>query len=538
MKKLNKSVSLMITFALLITTMFVPKMDAEAAEWNLVWSDEFEGNSLNTSNWVYDTGTGDWGWGNNELQYYTNRTDNVAVSDGTLKITAKKETYNGSSYTSGRIKTLGLQSFKYGKIEARIAAPSGQGYWPAFWMLGTNHSTVGWPYCGEIDIMEHVNTEDKVYGTVHWDSDGYASYGGSLSGIDVAQYHTYSIIWDKDYITWYCDDVQYHQIAITDSTGGTNEFHEEFFLILNLAVGGTWPGNPDETTTFPSTMYVDYVRVYQQGSSISSGSSSSGNTSSGSTSTTTGTNIADPFSNWTFYAGSDWAGAYAANTINSNTDTTVTIAYAGYGGEWGIQLYDPSLTLEVGKTYNVSFDVTSSANKKLGLYLQNNGTDLINQTVSLTANTAKTVSVTSKAATNTNGAIYLSMGNMDSGEVNVATTLYIKNFTITATGSTTNSDNTGSGNTNSGSTSTTEGMGVSYASGNSATAYVNNTSWADIHYRVNGGAQMNVRMTQSGTSSNYTINGLKSGDVITYWFTYCKASGGGAVDTTSATYTH
>lgn len=536
MKKFKKAVSFLTVCALSVATLFVPKMEAEAADWNLVWSDEFEGNSLDTSKWSYDIGTGDWGWGNNELQYYTDRTDNVAVSDGVLKITAKQESYNGSSYTSGKIKTQDLHSFKYGKIEARIAAPNGQGFWPAFWMLGSNYSTAGWPYCGEIDIFEHVNTEDTVYGTVHWDASGHANYGGTISGIDVSQYHVYSIEWDEDYITWYCDGVQYHQIAITDGTGDTNEFHEAFFLILNLAVGGTWPGSPDSTTTFPSTMYVDYVRVYQEGSSGSSDSGSSGSTSTSSDS------IADSFSNWTFYNGSDWAGAYAANTVNSDTQTTVTIASAGYGGEWGIQFYDPSLTFEVGKTYNVSFDITSTAAKKIGVYLQNSGTDLINQTISLPANTQQSVSLTSTAAVATDGAIYLSMGNLDSSEANVATTLYISNFKIAATdgssSGSTDSGSTDSGSTDSGSTSTTEGYGVAYASSNTATAYVNNSSWADIHYQINGGAQMNVRMTQSGTAASYTISGLNSGDTVTYWFTYWDVTNGGAVDTARATYTH
>ncbi len=533
MKKFKRALSVVAALAVSVSTLFVPKMEAEAANWNLVWSDEFDGNSLNTSNWKYDIGTGDWGWGNNELQYYTDRTDNVAVSNGVLQITAKKENYNGSSYTSGRITTQGLKSFKYGRIEARIAAPNGQGYWPAFWMLGTNITSVGWPRCGEIDVFEHVNTEDKVYGTVHWDSNGHAEYGGNLSGIDVSQYHVYAVEWDEEYITWYCDDVQYHQISIKDGVGSTSEFHEEFYIILNLAVGGLWPGNPDGSTPFPSTMYVDYVRVYQEGASGSTSNPS--NPGSGNTTAPSGS-IADPFSNWTFYSGSDWAGAYAANTVNSDTNTTVTIASAGYGGEWGVQLYDPSLTLEVGKTYNVSFDVTSTATKKLGLYLQNNGTDLISKTVTLPANTAQSLSFTSSAAVATNGAIYLSMGNLDSSEANVATTLYITNFKVTPVGSTT-SGNTNTGNTNTGSTNTSEGLGIAYASSNSATAYVNNSSWADIHYTVNGGPQMNVRMTQSGTASSYTINGLKPGDVVTYWFTYCKTAGG-AMDTASATYTH
>jgi beta-glucanase (GH16 family) len=238
--------------------------------YTLAWSDEFNGTSLNLSNWVYETGTGAGGWGNNELEYYTNRTDNVSVSGGNLIITARRENYNGAGYTSGRIKTQGLKTFKYGKIEARIKLPSGQGLWPAFWMLGAEGMPIKWPECGEIDIMEHVNSDPDVVGTAHWDNNGHASWGCTTRdnywnnfSVDVTQFHVYAVEWSATAIKWYVDGTQYMECDITNGKGGTEEFQKNFFILLNLAVGGNWPGNPDNATPFPSSMYVDYVRVYQ-----------------------------------------------------------------------------------------------------------------------------------------------------------------------------------------------------------------------------------------------------------------------------------
>jgi beta-glucanase (GH16 family) len=177
-------------------------------------------------------------------------------------IMAKKESYGGNSYTSARLKSQNLRAFTYGKIEARLRLPAGQGLWPAFWMLGSSIAQAGWPKCGEIDIMEHINATPLVYGTMHWDNNGHVQYGGSTSA-DVTQFHTYSVTWTADAITWYVDGNQYWQGNIAGNINSTDEFHAPFFIILNLAVGGAWPGNPDNTTQFPDTMFVDYVRVYQ-----------------------------------------------------------------------------------------------------------------------------------------------------------------------------------------------------------------------------------------------------------------------------------
>jgi beta-glucanase (GH16 family) len=240
------------------------------AGYNLVWQDEFNGTALGTD-WVQEIGTGNGGWGNNELQYY--RAENTEVRDGVLIITAKQENFGGRQYTSSRIKTQGKKSFKYGRIDIRAVLPKGKGLWPATWMLGTNITSVGWPACGEIDIMEMVGgpsaTEgDKtIHGTVHWaDANGNrAQFGGSStlsSGIYADEWHVFSIVWDSQKIIWYRDDIKYHEINTTPST--LSEFQEEFFFIFNVAVGGDWPGSPNATTQFPQRMAVDYVRVFQK----------------------------------------------------------------------------------------------------------------------------------------------------------------------------------------------------------------------------------------------------------------------------------
>ena len=184
------------------------------------------------------------------------------MANGNLVITAKRERYRGSNYTSARMTTQNKRQFTYGKMEARIKLPLGQGLWPAFWMLGSSFSSVGWPKCGEIDIMEHINTENNVYGTIHWDVNGYASYGGNTTTTP-ADYHVYSIEWDASSIKWFVDGIQFHEANILNSINGTDEFHKPFFFIVNLAVGGNWPGQTIDNSKFPASLYVDYVRVYQ-----------------------------------------------------------------------------------------------------------------------------------------------------------------------------------------------------------------------------------------------------------------------------------
>lgn len=240
--------------------------------YQLVWADEFNYNGApDLSKWTHEVNGN--GGGNNELQYYTNFAENSRVQDSMLIIEARQENYLGKAYTSARLVSYNKASFTYGKMEARIKLPFGQGIWPAFWMLGDNiHTGTGWPACGEIDILEMIGggegRDDKVYGTIHWaDASGnHAQYGGAKqlnTGIFNDEFHVFAIEWTETSIKWFLDGVQYHVVSITPDH--MSEFHNNFFILLNLAVGGNWPGSPDGSTTFPQQMWVDYVRVYQAG---------------------------------------------------------------------------------------------------------------------------------------------------------------------------------------------------------------------------------------------------------------------------------
>lgn len=239
----------------------------------LVMADEFDTNGApNSTIWNYDIGTGENGWGNNELQYYTDRTENVTVQNGILIITAKKEDYNGSSYTSARLLTKGKFEQTYGRFEARIWLPYGKGIWPAFWLLGDDSKgTEVWPQIGEIDIMEYVGSEpSRIFGTVH--GPGYSG-GESISKSYVLEndrfdtgFHIYGIEWGPNYINYYVDDKLYNQITPDDVPGEWVFNRGPFYIILNLAVGGSLPGNPNDETVFPQRMLVDYVRVYKNNS--------------------------------------------------------------------------------------------------------------------------------------------------------------------------------------------------------------------------------------------------------------------------------
>ena len=236
-----------------------------------LWHDEFDGSTIDTEKWTFEIGTGASGWGNNEWEYYTDRKENAYVQDGILHIRATKEDYEGSKYTSARMITKGKFSFTYGTVEARIALPVGKGIWPAFWMLGENIDAVSWPACGEIDIIETVNSENIVYGTNHWaNGSEYATYGNNTGNyrdqkfdLDVTQFHNYKFTWDEKYIRMFVDDFMYHEILIENNTGDTEEFHKPFFFILNVAVAGNWPGFEVDDSQFPNEMLVDYIRVTQ-----------------------------------------------------------------------------------------------------------------------------------------------------------------------------------------------------------------------------------------------------------------------------------
>lgn len=228
-------------------------------QYTLNWSDEFNGTQIDPTKWVHEIGG--HGWGNNELQYYTSSSANSFLGGGYLHIKAIKEQLNGNAYTSARLITKGLYSLKYGKIEAKIKLPMGIGSWPAFWMLGDNISSVSWPACGEIDIMEHIGNEGVIHGTIHYDSLGHKGQGASYS-TDVTQWHVYGLEWSTEKLTWYLDGVKFFETSI--QSAGRTEFQESFYFLLNLAIGGSWPGSPNATTVFPMEMLVDFVRVYKK----------------------------------------------------------------------------------------------------------------------------------------------------------------------------------------------------------------------------------------------------------------------------------
>ena len=248
------------------------------AGWTLVWSDEFsgpDGSAPDPSKWTYDTGGK--GWGNTELECYTNRLQNAQINGGNLVITAQQENApfvcsDGStnSYTSARLKTQGLFSQAYGRFEARIKIPAGQGMWPAFWMLGKDITTAGWPTCGEIDIMENIGKEPgTVHGSLHGPSTTTrTSDATSIFTLPAGQafaddFHLFAVEWERGVVRFYVDSNLY--ATFTESqwpAGGTWVFDHSFFIILNVAVGGNWPGSPDSSTVFPRHLLVDYVRVY------------------------------------------------------------------------------------------------------------------------------------------------------------------------------------------------------------------------------------------------------------------------------------
>ena len=231
---------------------------------NLTWTDEFEGPDINTNAWTFEFG--DSGWGNEELQYYSDSEENAKIIDGKLVITAKTGDPS-HQYTSARMITKDKQEFKYGRIDIRAKLPKGQGIWPALWMLGANIDEVGWPRCGEIDIMELVGHEpEKSYGTAHYDKGGWTHTGSfyTLQNGDIFEdeFHVFSIFWEENSIKWYIDYNKFYEVNKT-SVGTSYPFNDSFFFIFNVAVGGLWPGYPDETTVFPQEMIVDYIRVFQ-----------------------------------------------------------------------------------------------------------------------------------------------------------------------------------------------------------------------------------------------------------------------------------
>ncbi|MGL1936232.1 MAG: glycoside hydrolase family 16 protein [Fibrobacterales bacterium] len=253
-------------------------IDDVGSDWELVWSDDFDNNELDDSQWKVIEGNGEWGWGNGERQNY--QEDNLSFRDGSLVITAKKESigdchYGSCDYTSGKIETADLYTVKYGKIEARIKTPSGDGMWPAFWLIGANISSWSWPKCGEIDIMESMGrlpykTSSALHSGENWESVVVMGKRETFPVDLTEDYHVYGIIWDTDLITFTVDNTAYNSISINSNSGTVlNPFGEdkrnedqEFFIILNLAVGGKFDNYINPPSSFKSAeLLVDWVRV-------------------------------------------------------------------------------------------------------------------------------------------------------------------------------------------------------------------------------------------------------------------------------------
>lgn len=248
---------------------FATDLDA----YTLVWSDEFDGPEIDLNNWSFNIGDGCdrgiCGWGNNELQYYTDRPDNAFIEDGNLVIRAKQESFQGYGYTSARMVTKNKADFQFGRIDISAKLPKGQGIWPAIWMLSTEEKYGQWPRSGEIDIMELIgNKPAEVFGTVHWGLDfwRFKSSYYTEDGTDFsADFHTYSLLWREDCLRFMVDGNIYGDPITPSTTLPTNyPFNDVFHLILNIAVGGNLPGNPDGSTVFPQDMRIDYIRVYEE----------------------------------------------------------------------------------------------------------------------------------------------------------------------------------------------------------------------------------------------------------------------------------
>jgi len=256
-------------------SVFDNKTVTDTNNMTLVWSEEFDAEQLDPEVWFFEKGDGSQygltGWGNNELQWYLE--DSALIEDGVLVITAKQESVGGKNYTSARLNTRDRVAFRYGRVEASIKFPAGQGYWPAFWMMPQDNTYGTWAASGEIDIVEAVNLGVnniyEVHGTIHygaeWPNNQFTGEAKSVNQDVATSFHTYAIEWDPEEIRWYVDDELYATQTewATSSAAYPAPFDEPFYIILNVAVGGNWPGAPNSSTEFPSTMEVDYIRVYE-----------------------------------------------------------------------------------------------------------------------------------------------------------------------------------------------------------------------------------------------------------------------------------
>lgn len=382
-------------------------------DWQLVWSDEFNDPSINMDNWTFEIGNGAEkgipGWGNGELEYYTDSADNAFIEDGSLVIRALEEEKNftvdgvdyTTDYTSSRMVTEGKVTTSYSRIEGNIQVPSGQGIWAAFWMLGTDIGEVGWPYCGEIDILEYIGSNvNEIHGTVHGPVSAGPGINGHIDqGIDLSQdYHVYAIEWDEDEVEFYIDDILYH-IVNKDEVAleyGPDEwvYDHDHYLILNLAVGGNWPGAPDETTIFPKQMKVDYIRIYEDVNEASIDGEEIIDTIYELPQVTPGI---DGFVNGTFDENTEgWTSYYHYDAVGS---------FAAIGGEgvfnlendgsedYSAHIYQGPFLFDASKIYTLTFDARADVNRDLLVVIDNIGYyRFVNEIVPLT-NTMTTFTI-------------------------------------------------------------------------------------------------------------------------------------------------
>lgn len=271
-----------------VLALSLPAGAASSPAWNIVWSDEFNGSNLDLNTWTCEAGNNN-GWGNQELEFYTGRPQNAYVGGGLLHIVARREATNGFNYTSARIKTQGHFNKTYGRFEFRARLPEGLGYWPALWLLGSNITSVSWPACGEIDVIENNgNVPGQVQGTIHYsDSANHHLQSTGFyplpAGDSVTNFHSYMVEWSTNRVNWYFDGQPYEtQSSWSSSTGPyPAPFNQPFFIIMNLAVGGSYLGNPsaatiNANTIFPGELQVDYVRVWDLTAPLSLGTARNG----------------------------------------------------------------------------------------------------------------------------------------------------------------------------------------------------------------------------------------------------------------------
>lgn len=399
MRLLKGKVALGLAVTMLVsglTYQAKPEKKVQAAdEYTLVWSDEFDGNDLNRKNWNVEIDGN--GGGNNEHQYYLDSKKNIDVSNGTLKIHALKENYARKDYTSGRITTQNKKTFLYGKVEARMKLPRFQGAWPAFWMLGNNIKQVGWPKCGEMDIMEAINNDNNVYANLHWSYQGSnADTKGTAYNVgDRTAWHTYGMEWTETMARFYVDNHVYQVYTISDQAE-MQEFREKQFIIFNLAIGGNWPGHTIDNDAFPnkSTMEVDWVRVYQKGVAPTTKPPVTETYVISEEDVDVVQDANKNFSTYNAGNNTNWAGSavISGDTMTSNGGT-VQVEKVG-SQIWGLQVHSSELEAIAGNTYTLSTTLTSSIDKQVRIKVRGNDTDdyiFLDKTLYLKAGESQTL---------------------------------------------------------------------------------------------------------------------------------------------------